>query len=155
MTARRPAHLITSAEVDGWLADSVVTSVTYHRTSRQAARDIVEHGADIGSSWIGTYGQGLYSATVADQFFGEAEVAVAIRARNPLRGRWDEVGDYVDHLVRTLRPQDRGLTPSGAVAVRRGLPGLGYDGIVAIDAGGDGIDYVIAIAEGTVKVVIG
>ena len=41
-----------------------------------------------------------------------------------------------------------------AAQIRLHLLELGYDGIVVWDGGGDGIDYVVAIVDGSVKVVI-
>lgn len=75
----RPDHIITTAEVDNWLADSAVKRVTHHRTSPSAARDIVEHGVDLDRSQTGSFGQGFYTSTLADEFYGEAQVVVAVR----------------------------------------------------------------------------
>jgi hypothetical protein len=46
------------------------------------------------------------------------------------------------------------MEPSLAVEIRRHLLELGYDGIVVWDGGGDGIDYVVAIVDDCVRVVI-
>ena len=97
---RRSPHVITPAEVDGWLADSANTRATYYRTTREAAQDIVEHGVDIAKSRIAAYGQGFYTATEADAFDGEAELLVAIKTRNPLLGGIDQIEELVDEMAR-------------------------------------------------------
>lgn len=150
-----PDHIIPPEDVDDWLADSAVKAVTYHRTSVLSASDVIEHGVDLAKSRIGSFGQGFYTATESDEFYGPAEVAVAIRTTQPPIGLADDLGLYIDHLARELRPDQNRLTPQVAKAIRRELLRLGYDGIVAKDAGGDGIDYVIAIKDGTVRVVVG
>jgi hypothetical protein len=151
----RPGHLIAPGEVNAWLADSAVKSVTYHRTSHQAARDIIAHGIDPSRSFHAAYGQGFYTSTVPDEFFGETQLAIAVRSRNPLAGPAAAVEQIVDDMLWRLRPQARGrMMPDVAMAIRRELLRLGYDGMVIGDAGGDGVDYVVVIAPGTAKVVI-
>lgn len=149
---RRPPHVITPGEVATWLADSVVTTVTYHRTSPAAARVIVERGVHITRSMIGSFGQGFYTATVPDDFYGDAEVAVAVRTRRPLVGDMASASDEVDRLARRYSPTGR-ITPVVASQIRRALLAAGYDGIVVRDAGGDDVDYVIALDGDVVKVV--
>ena len=114
----RPEQIITPDEVHKWLADSVVKTITYHRTLPSAARDIVEHGVDPERSKTGAYGQGFYTATVSDEFLGPAEVAVAIWTRHPLIGSLDEVGNVFDDLRPLLRPRVSGLTTEVAAAIR-------------------------------------
>src|SRR5436190_20555679 len=137
----RPTHLILADEVDGWLADSVNKVVTYHRTTRWAAHDIILHGADITRSHIGSFGQGFYTATRSDVFFGEVEIVVAIRLRRPLVGHLDDIDEQMDDLLAWLGAPQRRMTPSVAAAVRQELLRLGYDGIVIQDAGGVGVDF--------------
>ena len=60
----------------------------------------------------------------------------------------------IDDLVNIVSPRDPRITPRVAAEIRRHLLDLGYDGIVVVDGSGDGVDYVIAIAEGSVRVVI-
>jgi len=150
----RPAHVITSAEVDAWLADSVVKMITYHRTSRADARAVVEHGVRIEHSRIGSYGQGFYTATLTDEFYGEAELAFALRLRSPLLAHADEVTGIVNRLARRFDPRDGFVTPPVAASIRREFLESGYGGVVAYDAGGDGIDYVVALRDESVRVVI-
>jgi hypothetical protein len=123
-------------------------------TTAQAAREIREWGVNIERSHGGAYGQGFYTATEADPFFGQVIVIAAIRLIRALIGTVDEIESMVDTLARRARPLDRGLTPRGSRAVRRELLRLGYDGIVIYDGGGDGIDYIIALDEATVKIVV-
>jgi hypothetical protein len=112
----------------------------------------VERGVNVERSRSGAYGQGFYTATEPDYFFGEVIVTVAIRLLRPMAGTNAEVEEVIDAIARRARPQDRGLTPEGRRAVRLALLRLGYDGIVLHDGGGDGIDYVIALDEAMVKV---
>src|SRR5919202_1323840 len=90
----RPPHIIEPDQVDAWLADSVNRQVTYHRTTREAALDTLEHGVDIGRSRIGAFGQGFYTVAVrpTDLQRGEAAVPVVIRLRRPFVGDHEEVG---------------------------------------------------------------
>ena len=148
-----PPHIIRPEEVDGWLADSVNKAVTYHRTSHEAARSIKERGVDLSHVWIGSYGHGFYTATEAEVFHGEAEVAVAVRLTRPLQGDPESVGRVVDDVIVLVSGGKSRLTPPVAAAVRRELLRMGHDGIIVTDGGGDGIDYVIALDAGTVKVV--
>ena len=149
-----PAHLITSDQVDAWLADSVNRQLTYHRTSAEAAGNILRQRVDVSRGVIGAYGQGFYTATRADSVHGAVELALAVRLRRPLQGPVDEVAGVVDALARlvTGSPTPR-ITPEVTAGVRRELLDLGYDGLIVWDAGGDGIDYVIALQAETVKVV--
>ena len=149
----RPPHLIALDDVGEWLLDSVNGRVTYHRTSVQAARDIIRRGVDVSRSRIGSYGQGFYTATETDPFYGPVEIAVAIRLTQPLQGDHPYVEATIDVIVQRLQPGARDLSPALSARVRRELMRLGYDGIMIRDAGGDGIDYVIALEDRTVKVV--
>jgi hypothetical protein len=144
---------IRPSEVDAWLADSLNKRVTYHRTTSEAAQDIVEHGVDIDKSRIGSFGQGFYTATASDPFYGDVEVPVAIRLRQPLAGEFEEVDQFLEQLTRRIGRGRTRLTSDVAAAIRRELLGLGYDGIVVRDAGGDDVDYVIALDAATVKVI--
>jgi hypothetical protein len=149
----RPPHLIAPDEVESWLAGSAVATVTFHRTSVQAAQDIVRRGVDVARSRIGSYGQGFYTATETDPFYGIAELPVAIRLLHPLTGGPDAVAAVVDSIVDQLEPPGRLITPPVAAAIRRELRALGYDGIVVFDGGGDGIDFVIALDGRSVRVI--
>ena len=149
------SHLILPEPVTEWLAESVVKTVTDHRTSALAADSIREHGVDIERSEHGSFGLGFYTATRVDEFFGDTNLTVAVRARNPLIGSLDEVGRFVDDLSLRLRPRAQGrMTRDAAAAVRLELLDLGYDGVVVFDGGGDGIDFVIALGAESVKVVL-
>lgn len=149
----RPPHLIAPDEVADWLVGSANQRVTYHRTSVQAARDIVRRGVDISRSRIGSYGQGFYTATESDPFYGVAELSVAVRLLRPLIGGPDDVATVVDSIADRLGPPGSRITPPVAAAIRRELRALGYDGIMVIDGGGDGIDFVIALDGRSVRVV--
>lgn len=154
MPEKFPPHAIRRADVATWLRDSVVKDVTYHRTTVAAARAIRNSGVRIDASRIGTFGQGFYTATSTDAFFGDDELAMAVRLRRPLVGHADDIGNQVDALAARLRPSDPRITWDLAVRIRRELVVLGYDGIVAHHAGGDGIDFVIALIDGVARVVI-
>jgi len=141
--------------VAAWLADSVNKVVTYHRTTREAAADILEHGVDISKSRIGSYGQGFYTATRTDPLFGPAELAVAIRTRRPLVGDVEAVAAQIDALMpRTYHGVPAAITPDTAAAIRLELLSLGYDGIIVLDGGGDETDYIVALDASAVKVVL-
>jgi hypothetical protein len=125
-----PPHLIYTDEVDAWLADSMNKSVTYHRTTRGAAQDIVEQGVDITRSRLGSYGQGFYTATARVGFYGDTEVSVAIRLQHPLAGEVETVEEVVDPIVVRLSGGTGRLSPEVAVALRDELLAMGYDGII-------------------------
>ena len=150
----RPPHLLAPSEVDAWLADSVVKTVTYHRTSALAAQSILRSGVRIVWPRGAAFGLGFYTATAVDEFYGDTTLTVAMRLLSPLVGPMADVEELVDRLHRRVRPTDRGLTAEGAVAVRVELLRLGYDGLVVKDAGGDGVDFVIALEADAVKVVV-
>ncbi len=156
MTAgsRRPSHLIQRHEVAIWLADSVVKVVTYHNTTPQTAPLIRRYGVNIEASRIGTFGQGFYTTTVPDPFFGDVTVPVAIRLRDPLIGHLDDIAVTMEQLVRRMNPIDGRLTPPVGRLIRREFLDAGYDGLVVHDAGGDGVDYVISIVNEAVRVVV-
>ena len=87
MSAGRPPHIISPDDVDAWLADSAVRVVTYHRTTRWAARSILERGVDMQLSRIGAYGQGFYTSTrTPGEELGDVTLPVAIRLQRPLIG---------------------------------------------------------------------
>lgn len=151
--ADRPPHLISPDEVPDWLADSVNGRVTYHRTSKAAAREIMRRGIDISRSRIGSYGQGFYSATETDTYFGDVVLPVAIRLKAPLTGDVASVAEVVDSITSRLSPLSGRLTPEIAAAIRRELLSRGYDGMVVEDGGGDGVDYVIALDGASVRVI--
>ena len=150
----RPAHLIAPGEVAAWLADSANRRITYHRTTREAAANIVAKGVDIERSVIGTFGQGFYTVTDPQDLPGDAEVTVAVRILHGLVGPYDAVEDFIDALVHQRFGRQQPITPQIARVIREELRRLGYDGIVAFDGGGDGIDYVIALLPAAVKVVL-
>lgn len=146
-------HIIAPDEVETFLAGSVVRTVTYHRTSRFGAQSILERGIDISRSRIGAYGQGFYTTTESDPFFGDVVVTLAVRLVSPLYGDENWVAEVVNHIAARLGDRSGRITPEVAAGIRQELMNLGYDGIVVIDGGGDGIDYVIALEERVVKVV--
>ena len=140
-------------EVDAWLAASAVRVLTYHNTDHRSAQHIAAHGVDIARCRVGTYGQGFYTATQPDPFFGEVELTVAVRLVAPLRGNDDYVGQFIDRIAEQHAAPGGRLTPEVGRSVRRELLRLGYDGIVVENVDGEGIDYVIALEERAVKVV--
>jgi hypothetical protein len=111
--------------------------VTYHRTDATAATDIIAHGVDVTKTHIGSFGQGFYTATHSDPFYGEVEIPVAVRLLRPRVGHMDDLELELDELVE----------------IRQRFLAEGYDGIIARDAGGNGVDYVIALEGSAVKVV--
>ena len=150
---RRPPHVIAPDEVAAWLADSANKLVTYHRTTREAAADILDRGVDVSRSRIGSYGQGFYTATDVSQRPGDADLQVAVWLLHPLIGDAVDVDAEIDQVVRRLAGPRGRLTLLMAARVRQVLLAEGYDGLVVHDAEGDGIDYVIALEAGSVKVV--
>ena len=144
MSAGRPPHIISPDDVDAWLADSAVRVVTYHNTNRRSAEAILRDGVRIERSWNGSFGHGFYTTTVPDPFYGEVEVMVAVCLQFPLLGEENEVSDVITMITSRLGDRSGRLSPPVAAAVRQELLDLGYDGIVVVDGGGDGIDYVIA-----------
>lgn len=130
-------HLIRLRDVAEWLADSVVKGVTLHRTTEQAAARIRDLGVEIEASRISSFGPGFYTATWTDLPEGLVDVAAVI-----------------DDLARIVSPRDPSITPEVAAGIRQHLLELGYDGVVVRDGGGDGVDYVVAILESSVRVVI-
>jgi len=151
--AGRPSHLIAPDEVAAWLADSAVQQVTFHNTTPGAAAEIRSRGVRIEASWVGSYGQGFYTTSVEDPFYGEVALSIAVRLLTPFVGDADEIGLYIDHLTLRFDPVNALLTPVIARRIRRELLAEGYDGLVVYDGGGDGVDYVIALVEGIVRVV--
>jgi len=153
VSAGRPPHLIAPDEVDAWLADSAVSTVTYHNTDRLSAQAILANSVAIERCRVSSYGQGFYTATQADPFFGEVELVVAIRLVSPLRGEDGFVGPFIDRIAEQHGAPGGRLTSSMGRSVRRELLRLGYDGIVVEDADGEDVDYVIALEGHSVKVV--
>jgi hypothetical protein len=147
-------HQIRRRDVAAWLAGSAIQAVTYHRTSHASAFDIRNRGVDLTRSQMASFGEGFYTATTSDPLRGPAEVVVAIRTLRPLIGTPDDVGAMIDGLARLASPRDPSITPEVAAEIRRHLIDLGYDGIIVEDADDAGVDYVVAIAEGSVRVVI-
>jgi hypothetical protein len=127
--------------------------VTYHRTTRAAAQDILEHGVDISRSRIAAYGQGFYTATDVRELAGDADLAVAVRTPHPLVGHVDDMIPYFTDLADLLLSGRGALTPAVAARIRRALLDLGYDSVIIRDAGGDDVDFVIALHGYVVKVV--
>jgi hypothetical protein len=154
VSAGRPSHIIAPDEVDAWLADSAVRVVTYHNTDRSSADAILRDGVDVERSRFGSSGQGFYTTTVPDPFYGETSVMTAVRLHTPLVGPMDDVADLVDRLAQRFSPFDPRITPPIARQVRQELLAAGYDGVVAYDAGGDGIDYVVALISDAVRIVV-
>jgi hypothetical protein len=150
----RPPHWIRPDEVDPWLAASVNKRVTYHRTTREAADNILEHGVDVSRSRRGAYGVGFYTATAPVGLYGDTELQVAVRTRQPLAGEPPEVEAVIDPLVLRLSRGTGRLSPPVADALRRELLALAYDAIIVRDAEDQGLDYVIALEAAAVKVVM-
>jgi hypothetical protein len=149
----RPPHLISPDEVSDWLAGSYVLAVTYHRTHRSAAAIIRSQGVDPTRSPGGSFGAGFYTATVEEEEYGPTTLAVAVRLQNPLVGPFADVEQTIDRIAGRLNPPRGEITPEVAQEIRVELLDLGYDGIVVLDGGGDGIDWVIALLGESVKVV--
>lgn len=147
-------HLITANEVSDWLAGSAVARVAYHRTTALSARSIQVRGVNLARCRTGAYGQGFYSSTEVDEYHGDTTVTVAIRLTRPVVGHMDEVVRLIDDIIYAAYGRMRSLTPEVAMEIRRRLIRLGYDGLVINDAGGDGIDDVVALHPHSVRIVI-
>jgi hypothetical protein len=116
---RRLPHLIRPNEVAEWLAGSRVQTVTYHRTDAASARSILERGVNIDRAVRGTFGQGFYTATSPEAFFGPAELVVAVRLDDPLIGHLDDIEAFIDQITDQLSPLSRAMTPTLARRMRR------------------------------------
>lgn len=149
----RLPHLISPDEVADWLTDSVNRRVTYHNTSLSAATEIRQNGVWIDRSRLGSFGQGFYTGTVPEPFYGPVSVPVAIRLLRPLVGHLNEVEAYIEDVIVRLRPRSPAITPPLAGRIRRELLDAGYDGLMIGDAGGDGINFVVALVDGVTRVV--
>ena len=149
----RPPHLIAPDEVADWLADSVNGRVTYHNTTPDAGAEIRCFGVRMDRSRRGSFGQGFYTATSPEPFHGPVSLQVAVRLRSPFLGHLDQAEDYIDDLIARISPSSTALTPALARRLRRELLEAGYDGLVIGDAGGDGVDYVVALVEDAVRIV--
>lgn len=140
-----PLHLIGPDEVAAWLADSIVKTVTIHRTDQISARDITERGVDIGrASPDAGWGRGFYSTLIPDRRFGEAEVRIAVRLVRPLV-ILDSVRDA--EVLETLT--SRAANDDFREAILAGS----YDGVVIHFGPGD--ITVVAFWDEQVKVVVG
>src|SRR5262249_43348658 len=115
--------------------------------------EIRERGVNIERSRGGAFGQGFYTATQRGVFPGDDEVEVAIRLRRPLQGHLDEIESRIDELTERFSGTGRRLTARGAAVIRAELRTQGHDGIIVYDGGGDGVDYVVALAADFVRVV--
>jgi hypothetical protein len=145
MAGPRPAHQIIPAEVDVWLADSVVKAVTYHRTDAISARGIIARGVDLAEADLaGAWGRGFYSSTVPDPQYGSIEIAVAAPLRVPL---------VIRDTVREAERVDRLLLQAGTDDFREAFLGAGYDGAVIHYPWG--ITWVVAYFSHQVRVVVG
>ncbi|MBI4492155.1 MAG: hypothetical protein HY690_05120 [Chloroflexi bacterium] len=109
-----------------WLADSVNRRVTYHRTARLAAQDILERGVDLSKSRLGAYGQGFYTVTDPSGLPGDVDLRVAVRLRHPLVGHADEVVRQVDDVLMQLYGRPVRLTMEAAQQVRKAFTEQGY-----------------------------
>lgn len=154
MSAGRLSHIISPDEVDDWPAGSAIRVITYHNTDRRSAAAILRDGARVERTRIGSYGQGFYTPTVPDRFHGEFELAVAVRLLSPLAGHVDAMSDFTDRMASRLSPLNPSITPMLARRIRRELLADGYDGIVVYDGGGDGIDYVIALVDNAIRIIV-
>jgi hypothetical protein len=126
---------------------------TFHRTSQEAADRIRRSGVDPERSRVSTFGAGFYTATIEEVEYGPSVVVVAIRLLTPLTGTFDVIEEIVDRLAIRFNPPHGRITMRVAAQIRREFLRLGYDGIVVLDGGGDGVDWVIALTGGAVKVV--
>jgi hypothetical protein len=137
------SHLIRRSEVARWLRDSVVPSITIHRTSVEAARRITEEGVAVArtepdSAW----GQGFYSSSIPDPRFGEIDIRVAVRLQRPLI-----VPDAIDsaEIVEDIRASTE------EDDVRQAILAAGYDGVLVHYGPGD--FWAVAYWDHQVKVV--
>jgi hypothetical protein len=117
----RPPHLIAPDEVADWLAGSANRLVTYHNTSLTAATENRQNGVWIDRSRLGAFGEGFYTSTVPEPFYGPVSVPVAIRLLRPLFGHLDEVEAYIEDVIVRLGPRSPAITSSLAGRIRREL----------------------------------
>jgi hypothetical protein len=140
----RPPHQITRDEVAAWLADSVVNTVTVHRTDERSARAILERGVEIAlTSADAGWGQGFYSSTIPDTQYGDAQVLVAVRLIHPL---------VIQDSVRDAETLETLLQQADTDHFREAIQGAGYDGVVVHFGPGDLM--VVAFRDDQVKVVV-
>ena len=122
MSSEKPEHQLAPDEVDSWLADSVVRTVTVHHTDPESALDIIEHGVDIAKSTLdAAWGQGFYSRTNSDPQHGSIAVWVAVRLMQPL-----EIMDSVRDAEILEELTQRASTEDFRVAILAS----GYDGVL-------------------------
>src|SRR5215210_5498097 len=98
----RPSHLIAPEDVAAWLADSANGRMTYHNTSPSSAAEIRRSGVRINRSRVGAYGQGFYTSTEPELFFGPVSIRAAVRLHTPLVGHLDDIEDYLDDLMERI-----------------------------------------------------
>jgi hypothetical protein len=70
-----------------------------------------------------------------------------------LVGDLEEIGGLADAVVMAAAGRLMGLTTRLAAVIRLEFLRQGYDAMIVRDAGGDGIDYVIALDGSIVRVV--
>src|SRR3954468_6351805 len=126
----RPPHLVSVDGVAAWLLDSVNGRVTYHNTTPLSAAEIRRRGVNIDRSRLGAFGQGFYSSTEPEPFYGPVAIRVAIRLRHPLVGHLDDVEANLDDLMDRLSLGRPEMTPTMSRRIRRELLNTGYDGLV-------------------------
>lgn len=143
MSNRESPHIIAWAEVDDWLADSVVKTVTHHRTSWSNARDILEQGVRLElASADAAWGQGFYSSTLDTPEYGEAVVRVAVKLTRPLVIRDTIAGaELLDELLLRAQTQD----------FRAAIVAAGYDGVIVHWGPKD--QWVVAFSAEQVRIV--
>jgi len=79
-------------------------------------------------------------------------VTVAVRAQRPLMDDANKLEPFFNELAERSGGRG-GVTTAVAARMRAALLDLGYDSLIIRDAGGDGVDYVIALHRSQVKVV--
>ena len=133
---------IAENEVAAFLDGSQNAGVTIHRTTEASARSIISDGVSMAkTSKTGAYGQGFYTSESALLDYGEGEVRLAIRSKNPLQGRVPDIFDKMNEL---------GVDSAGGEATRKALLDAGYDSIVLLDSRRH---WVIGLVEENIMVV--
>ena len=141
--ASRPAHFIHPSEVDTWLADSAIETITFHRTSVDAAERIFREGVriELGNPEA-TWGQGFYSSLNPDPGYGEVRISVAMRLTRP----W-----LVTDTLRGPEQLELLKEQMGILNAREALLAAGYNGVVAYYSRSDVV--VVAFENEQVKIV--
>ena len=145
---------IRGDEVVKWQKGSKLKGVMYHSASPEVIARIKARGVDVkkGSPY-GVYGQGFYTAKVADVDYGGSQVKLAIRMERPLKLRGTARGRPAleEALGIEVHPPGTNLPGASGVDISRILIQKGYDGVL-IDVG-PGQTWAVVLKNESVRVV--